>query len=76
MEGKYKLWFQDKLVENKHYISIKSDLSNLKEKIYWCKNHDKECEEIANNAYEFHKKTFSKDSMFSYVIDKMKLLYV
>jgi hypothetical protein len=74
VEGKYKLWFQDKLVENKHYISIKADLSNLKEKIYWCKNHDKECEKIANNAYEFHENIFSKDNMFSYMIDKMKLL--
>jgi len=73
VEGKYKLWFQDKLVENKHYISVKADLSNLKEKIYWCKNHDKECEEIANNAYEFHQNTFSRDNMYDYMIEKIKL---
>jgi len=74
VEGKYKLWFQDKLVENKHYISIKSDLSNLKEKIYWCKNHDKECKEIAQNALEFHNKMFSYDSMYDYMLEKIKLL--
>ena len=74
VDGKYKLWFQDKLVENKHYISIKSDLSDLKEKIFWCKNHDKECKEIANNGLEFYEKTFSKENMFDYMIEKMKNL--
>jgi hypothetical protein len=74
VDGKYKLWFEDKLVENKHYISVKADLSNLKEKIYWCINHDAECKEIAKNALEFHNKTFTKDNMFDYMIDKMKSL--
>jgi len=74
VEGKYKLWFQDKLVENKHYISVKADLSNLKEKIYWCKNHDDECKKIAQNALEFHDKMFNKDSMYDYMLDKIKLL--
>jgi hypothetical protein len=71
VEGKYKLWFQDKLVENKHYISVKSDLSNLKEKIWWCKNNDDKCKEIAKNAVEFHKETFSKENMYDYMIEKM-----
>jgi hypothetical protein len=71
VEGKYKLWFQDKLVENKHYISIKSDLSNLKEKIYWCKNHDAECKEIAKNALKFHNETFTKNNMYDYMIEMM-----
>jgi hypothetical protein len=74
VEGKYKLWFQDKLVENKHYISIKPDLSDLKEKIFWCKSHDTECKEIAKNGLEFYEKTFSKENMFDYILDKMKLL--
>lgn len=74
VEGKYKLWFQDKLVENKHYISIKADLSNLKEKIYWCKNHDTECKEIAKNALDFYEHTFSKENMYDYMIEQMKKL--
>ena len=69
VEGKYKLWFQDQLVENKHYVSVKSDLSNLKEKIYWCKNHDKECKEIAKNAIELHNKIFTKDNLYDYTIN-------
>jgi hypothetical protein len=71
VEGKYKLWFQDKLVENKHYISVKADLSNLKEKIYWCKNHDAECKEIAKNALQFHNETFTENNMFDYTLEMM-----
>jgi len=71
VDGKYKLWFQDKLVENKHYIRIKSDLSDLKEKIYWCKNHDAECKQIALNALDFHNKYFSENNMYDYMIEMM-----
>ena len=72
VEGKYKLWFQDQLVENKHYISIKSDLTNLKEKIYWCKNHDKECKEIAKNALELYNKLFTENNLFDYAVEMME----
>jgi hypothetical protein len=71
VDGKYKLWFQDKLVENKHYIRIKSDLSDLKEKIYWCRKHDDECKQIAQNALKFHKETFTNEHMYDYMIDAM-----
>jgi hypothetical protein len=71
VEGKYKLWFQDKLIENNHYIKIKSDLSDLKEKIYWCKRHDAECKKIAENAVKFYKETFTNDNMYNYMIEMM-----
>lgn len=71
VDGKYKLWFQDKLVENKHYIRIKSDLSDLKEKIYWCRKHDDECKQIAQNALKFHKEIFTNEHMYDYMIDAM-----
>jgi hypothetical protein len=71
VEGKYKLWFQDKLIENKHYIKIKSDLSDLKEKIYWCKSHDNECKKIAENAVKFYNETFTNDNMYNYTIEMM-----
>jgi hypothetical protein len=71
VDGKYKLWFQDKLIENKHYIKIKADLSDLKEKIYWCKKHDTECKKIAQNALIFHNETFTIDNMYDYTIEMM-----
>lgn len=78
VDGKYKLWFQDKLVENKHYIRIKSDLSDLKEKIYWCKKHDDECKQIALNALKFYNETFTENNMYDYMIEminKMNNIY-
>jgi hypothetical protein len=71
VEGKYKLWFQDHLIENKHYVSVKSDLSNLKEKIMWCRNHDDECKEIAQNALELHNKLFNENNLYDYIIEMM-----
>ena len=52
-------------------IDIKEDLSNLKEKIYWCKNHDAECKEIAKNALKFHNETFTENNMFDYTLEMM-----
>lgn len=52
-------WCDRKLDAGKHYIEVKEDLSDLKEKIEWCKTHDKECKKIANNGYKFAKKALT-----------------
>ena len=44
----------------------------------WCRSHDKECREIAQNAYELHNKLFSENNMYEYTIEmmnKMNLRY-
>jgi len=46
-------WCDDKLEAGKHYVEVKEDLSDLKEKLYWCMTHDLECREIAKNSYNF-----------------------
>lgn len=69
VEGKYKLWFQDKLVENVHYIKVKTDLSDLKEKIMWCRNNDSECKKIAENGLKFYNEMFTEGSMYDYIIE-------
>ena len=40
-------WYYDSLIPWEHYIPIKSDLSDLSEKIDWARAHDRQCEEIA-----------------------------
>ena len=67
VDSKWKLWYGDLLKENIHYISIKSDLSDLYEKIKWCRNNDSKCKKIAENAKEFYVKYLSKNSMFDYM---------
>ena len=34
-------------------MEVKRDFSDLLEKIEWCKEHDKECQEIAENGKKF-----------------------
>lgn len=53
-------WADKYLEPGKHYIEIKADLSNLKEKVDWCKAHDSECKEIAAAGYKLAKKLLSK----------------
>ena len=48
------IWYFPLLKENEHYISVESDLSNLKEKIDWCIDHDAECQRMAHNAQLFY----------------------
>ena len=36
-----------------HYVEVNRDFSDLEEKIEWCKEHDQECSEIAENGKKF-----------------------
>ena len=45
MEGLLKPWF--------HFVPLKDDYSDLEEKVNWCKNNDKKCQIIVNNANKF-----------------------
>jgi len=46
-------FFYNELSPWKHYVPVKSDLSDLSEKILWAKTHDEEAKLIADNAREF-----------------------
>jgi hypothetical protein len=61
VKSDYIHWCDSKLESGKHYIEIKEDLSDLKEKIEWCKKHDKECKKIANRAYKAASKILTDD---------------
>ena len=74
VKSPYKMWFSDMLIDGFHYISIKSDLSNLIEKIDWCRDHDAECKKIAENALTFHKNYLTKEGIFNYLTDKFVMI--
>lgn len=47
-------WLMEtKLIPNYHYILLKDDFSDLKEKLRWCKKNPKTCENIIKNANKF-----------------------
>lgn len=64
--SKYRVWYRRYLQENVHYISIEEDLSNLVEKIKWCIEHDKECEQIAKNAKLFYDTFLTEKGILDY----------
>ena len=64
-----RLWFQHLLKPWEHYVPIKDDLSDLIEKINWCINHDKECQNIANNGRTLAKSFLTKDECLKYIYE-------
>jgi hypothetical protein len=54
-------WADEYLKPNEHYIEVKSDLSDLGEKVKWCKEHDKECKKIAEKGYKFAEKVLTNE---------------
>jgi hypothetical protein len=67
VESKYRMWFRKYLVEYVHYVPVKGDLSDLFEKIEWCRSHDDECQKIANNAKQFYERYLTKKGLLDYV---------
>ncbi|MAI14518.1 MAG: hypothetical protein CMM15_10900 [Rhodospirillaceae bacterium] len=63
------LWFYKMLKPWKHYIPLEEELSkdDLLTKLKWCREHDREAEEIANNAREFAKKYLSREGILNYL---------
>ena len=71
VESKYKLWFEQFLIEDVHYIKIKHDLSDCIEKIEWCLNNDDKCEQIAKAGVEFYNTYFNHEFVFDYMSDTL-----
>ena len=67
VDSEYYTWYSHLLKEYVHYIPVKKDLSDLGEKIRWCKENDEKCKNIAENAKNFFNKFFTKDILFDYL---------
>ncbi len=49
------------------HVPVKADLSDLEEKIRWCREHDDECRKIGENAKIFYDKYVSRNALLDYV---------
>jgi hypothetical protein len=67
VESEWKLWYSNLLKPYVHYIPIKKDLSDLVEKIKWCRKNDDQCKNIAQNAKIFYDKYIQKDGILDYL---------
>ena len=63
----YRLWYKNMLKPYVHYVPVKGDLSDLLEKIKWCKSHDSECKKMADTCKAFYVTYLSKDGILDYM---------
>ncbi len=49
-EHGFRQWYYDRLTPWRHYVPVDADLTDLIEKIAWCRGHDAECAAIAANG--------------------------
>jgi hypothetical protein len=63
----YKTWYKNMLKEYEHYVPINNDLSDINEKIKWCRDNDDKCFQITQNAIEFYNKYLSKNGILDYL---------
>jgi hypothetical protein len=66
VESEYNFWYEPLLKDNKQMITIKSDFSNLKDKLDYLNKNDLQANKIASNGYKFNKKYLNKDMISSY----------
>ena len=67
VESKWKLWYSDLLVPYKHYVPIKSDLSDLIQQIKWCRDNDAKCQEIVVNSRNFFNTYLQEKGILDYL---------
>jgi hypothetical protein len=76
VDSKYKIWYMGLLVPWVHYIPIKSDLSDLKEKIEWCKANQTVCKTIGDNARKFYTQYINKSTMMDWIAHTLNFISV
>jgi hypothetical protein len=67
VKSKYRMWFNTLMKPMVEYVPVKADLSDLVEKIKWCKENDKICKKIARNAQKFYLKYLQEDGVLDYL---------
>jgi hypothetical protein len=67
VKSKYNMWFKKYLVEYVHYVPIEEDLSDLFEKIRWCRKNDSQCKKISENSFEFYNTFLKKKGILDFI---------
>jgi hypothetical protein len=70
----YQLWYFPLLKEWTHYVPIKDDLSDLAEKITWCKQNDAKCKLIAKNGVSFYNKYLKINGIVRYMNNMLNMI--
>jgi len=70
--SEWDLWYFDKLKEWEHYIPVKKDLSDLIDKINWCKKNDDKVYDITIRAKKLIDELMSSETHFKHVNNILK----
>jgi hypothetical protein len=62
-----RMWYFDLLKPYHDHVPVKADLSDLEEKIRWCRDNDDKCREIAQHAKEFYDKYVARNALLDYI---------
>jgi len=61
------MWYFPLLQPYVDHVPVKADLSDLEEKIRWCRNNDEKCRIIGENAKKFYDKYVGRSALLDYV---------
>jgi hypothetical protein len=62
-----RMWYFPVLRPYYDHIPVKADLSDLAEKIKWCREHDDECRKIAENCKQMYDKYVARGPLLDYL---------
>jgi hypothetical protein len=62
-----RMWYFPLLKPYHDHVPVKPDLSDLEEKIAWCRAHDDECRQIGENAKIFYTKYVARRATLDYI---------
>lgn len=71
-ESEWIQWYYGALIPSLHYVSVKSNLEDLIEKINWAKENDEVAEKIAQNARKFAIQNLTVKSDLIYIYHLLK----
>jgi len=61
------MWYFPLLQPYVDHVPVKADLSDLREQIQWCRDHDDECKKIAATASQLYDAYVSKEGILDYM---------
>lgn len=67
VESEYKTWLSDFLEPWTHYVPVRGDLSDLFDKIRWCKSNDVECQRMITECLKLADKMVTKEGILDYL---------
>ena len=62
-----RMWYFPLLQPYIDHVPVKADLSDLEDKIRWCRENDDKCKQIGQNAMAFYEKYVARSALLDYV---------